>query len=105
VSKLFGPEHPIAYEDTQSYFKLHAANRRSAVFARLQLGRRQPVLSVPLSLEEVTPLVGDRQLTSHGGWTAVPIDGASDLSHLSDLFQVAYGSLGRGKKNVADVAS
>lgn len=63
-----------------------------AVFVRLRLGRRQPHIAVPLTIEETTPLAGGRQVTSNGGWTVVAIDGVGDLNHLGELMRAAYAS-------------
>lgn len=37
IAKLLGPEAPIEYEDTASYFKVHVAGKRTWVVSRLQL--------------------------------------------------------------------
>jgi hypothetical protein len=62
IAKLLGNDRPIAYEDSASYFKIHVAEKRTWVLARLQLTKRQPLIWVPLSVEDTTPLVGDRMV-------------------------------------------
>jgi predicted type IV restriction endonuclease len=67
VQRLFGPERPIAYEDTVSYFKMHIQERRTAVFCRLLAGRKKPCIWLPMAIEKVVPLsasVARRQLHS-----------------------------------------
>lgn len=99
ISALLGRDMPVAYEDTQSYFKVHAMGRRNAVVTRLQLGRRHHSVWVPLSLEESTPLVAGRSLGSHREWTVVSLSNPEELGELRDLFRAAYCSLSQPKKS------
>lgn len=90
ISKLLGPEMPIEYEDTVSYFKIHVAGKRTRVAARLQLDRKQPSVWVPLATEKVQPLAGSRSVSAVAGWTIVAIDGVAELPQLYELLKAAY---------------
>jgi hypothetical protein len=90
IAKLLGSDLPIAYEDSASYFKVHIANKRTWVFSRLQLGRRNPVVWVPLPPDEATPLVGGRATSSVSGWTLVTLEAPEHLIELGALFRAAH---------------
>jgi hypothetical protein len=93
VAKLLGPEAPVECEDTASYFKIHVAGKRTWVVCRLQLGRKQPLLSVPLPAETAAPLAGGRQTSTAGVWTSVVIESVSEISSLRELVRAAYSSV------------
>jgi hypothetical protein len=97
IAKLLGNDRPIAYEDSASYFKIHLAEKRTWVLARLQLTKRQPLIWVPLSVEDATPLVGDRPISTNGGWTVVALDSTSRIAELGDLFRAAYAGVKPGR--------
>jgi len=90
ISNLLGPERTTGYEDTVSYFKIHVAGKRTWVFARLQLGRRNPLVWVPLPMEQATPLVGDRPISTISGWSVVTLEDAAEVADLRELFRTAY---------------
>jgi hypothetical protein len=90
VQQLLGPERPIAYEDSVSYFKLHLFEKRTWVFARLQVDRRQPTVWVPLSVERTAELIGNREIVPTSGWSTFTLEDASELAELGELFQAAY---------------
>ena len=93
VSTLLGTDRPIGYEDTVSYFKIHVANKRAKVVARLLLGRRQPAVSVPLPLEIATSLAGGRPVSAASGWSVVAIDSPTEVHELGELFRTAYAAV------------
>ncbi len=93
ITKHLGNDLPVAYEDSASYFKIHIAGKRTWVFTRLQLGRRQPVVWVPLSIEETAALVGDRSVSSVSGWTLVNVDSPGEVGELGPLFRAAHASV------------
>ena len=90
VRKLLGPECPVAWEDSIAYFKIHLLEKRTWVLARLQLGRRNPVIWVPLPPEQVTPLSGGRPVATQGGWTTISLDSVARLGEMGNLFSAAY---------------
>jgi predicted DNA-binding protein (MmcQ/YjbR family) len=93
ITKLLGPEAPVEYEDTASYFKLHVAGKRTWVVSRLQLDRKQPLLSVPMPADKVAPLVGGRQTSTAGVWTSVVLESVSDIAALRELVRAAYSTV------------
>lgn len=102
VAKVLGDDMTVEFEDSASYFKIHVAGKRTWVVARLQLGRRQPVVWVPLAVEECVPLVRERTTSSVSGWTLVTLDSATDLADLGGLLRAAYTSVVRARKGVPD---
>jgi predicted type IV restriction endonuclease len=102
VVKLLGSDLRVAYEDSASYFKIHVANKRTWVLARLQLGRKQPLVWVPMPIDEVAPLASGRSVTAGSGWTLVTLDNIDQLRQLGDLFRAAYSSVLRARKGAPD---
>jgi predicted type IV restriction endonuclease len=56
VQAQLGPDRPVAYEDTISYFKFHLKERYTWVMCRFYFGRKRPTIRVPLSIEEAGAL-------------------------------------------------
>jgi hypothetical protein len=92
IRKILGPERPIAYEDSAAYFKVHLAEKRTWVFARLQLDRKNPLVWVPLPVAQVAPLVGafPTNGTAVQNWTSVSLEKPSQLASLGELLRMAY---------------
>lgn len=90
IKKLIGNEGDIAYEDSVAYFKVHLAERRTWVFARLQLDRKQPAVWTPLSTEEASRLAPGRQVGTQSGWSIVSLESVAQISELGDLLRAAY---------------
>ena len=90
VKKLLGRDRAIAFEDSAAYFKMHLAEKRTWVFARLQLDRRHPAVWVPLPPETATAMAGGRPVTVNGGWAVVTLDAAAEISDLGGLLEAAY---------------
>jgi predicted type IV restriction endonuclease len=99
IAKLLGPEAPVEYEDTVTYFKIHVAGKRTWVVNRLQLDRKQPLLWVPMTAEKTSPLAGGRQTSTVGVWTSVALESIADLSSLRDLLRAAYSSVIQERAN------
>jgi len=99
IKKLLGAERPIAYEDSVAYFKVHLAGKRTWVFARLQMDRKNPMFWVPLSVAQVAPLVGNLPTngTAVQGWTSVSFDSPAQLANLGELFRLAYQTVEQTK--------
>jgi hypothetical protein len=97
IAKVLGEDSPIAFEDSASYFKIHVAGRRTWVLSRLQLGRKQPVVWVPLSPEETAPLVGGRAISTVSRWTLVTLGASGEVGELRDLFRAAYAAVIQAK--------
>jgi hypothetical protein len=90
IKKVLGRDRPIAFEDSAAYFKIHLAEKRTWVFARLLLDRRHPAVWLPLPAEKVTELAGGRAVTVNGGWTIVTLDRSAEIGELGGLFEAAY---------------
>jgi len=90
IKKLLGDEFPIAYEDSIAYFKIHLAEKRTWVFARLQLGRKVPALYVPLPLDQTAIHVPGRTLSTLGNWTMISFDNVNQLSEFGNVFRESY---------------
>jgi len=90
VKNLLGPDCPVSYEDSVAYFKIHLAEKRTWVCARLQLGRKQPTLWVPIPLEDAARLAGGRAVGTQSGWSVVSLESASRIADLGDLLRAAY---------------
>lgn len=97
IKRLLGPDRKIAYEDSTAYFKVHLAERRTWVFARLQLTRKIPLVWVPMTPEQVAPLAGARTLHPGAGWTGVALAHESDTEGLGDLLRAAYQAVRQAK--------
>jgi hypothetical protein len=103
VQRLLGPNRPVAYEDTLSYFKIHLQERYTWVMCRLYFGRKRPQIMVPLPIEKAGPLVEPfGTSTPQAGWTSVTLNSPADLASLGDLLRLAYDDqkstrLGGGK--------
>jgi len=93
IKRLLGAERPIAYEDSVNYFKVHVAEKRTWVFARLQIGRRHPLVWVPLPIEKVTDFAAGRPVAAQGAWTSVTLEASADIASLSELFSAAYAQV------------
>jgi hypothetical protein len=91
VERLLGPDRPVAYEDTISYFKIHLKERYTWVMCRLYFGRKRPTIWVPLAIEEARPIAPDfPMMTPQQGWTCVSLDSSQELEFLGGLLQKAY---------------
>lgn len=97
IKRLLGAECPVAYEDTTAYFKVHAAEKRSRVLARLQVMRKQPLIWLPMAQDVVAALCPGREVTFQYGWSLVPIDAGTPMSDLAAAFKAAYAYVTKGK--------
>jgi hypothetical protein len=97
IKRLLGPDRPVAFEDSVAYFKIHLAERRTWVCARLLLNRKAPSLWVPLPADEVAKLAPGVAATVNGTWTAVALNAAGDLSELGALVRAAYSAVKHSK--------
>lgn len=101
IKRLLGVERPAAFEDSVAYFKVHIAEKRTWVFARLQLGRRQPQVWVPLPLDKATELAGGRTVTAQSGWSVVAIEDAEQITELGQLMRAAYAHVKHSRESGA----
>lgn len=97
VGRLLGPERAIGYEDSVAYFKIHLAARRTWVFCRLQMNRKNPLVWVPLPPDQVASLAPGRPQHANGAWTAVSLDSAAQVGELGPLLIAAFASVKQSK--------
>ncbi|MDB4984930.1 MAG: hypothetical protein JWN04_108 [Myxococcaceae bacterium] len=93
IKNLLGPERPVGYEDSVAYFRVHIAEKRTWVFARLQLDRKVPTIWVPLPVEQVTPFTKGLQTSVSQGWTGIALESIGHVAQLGELFRAAYTSV------------
>jgi hypothetical protein len=93
IRRLLGPQRPVAYEDTMSYFKIHLAERYTWVMCRLYLGRKRPSVWVPLPLDQVQSLASGLMLnTPQAGWTCITLPATGEIERLGDVLCAAWDS-------------
>ncbi len=90
IQRLLGVECPVAYEDSVAYFKVHLADKRTKVFTRLQIGKRNTRVWVPLPQERATALAAGKPVTAQGDWSIVSLDPGASVDVLADLFRAAH---------------
>lgn len=90
IKRLLGPDRSIAYEDAVAYFKIHLSERRTWVFARLQMDRKNPIVWVPLPTEATAQLAPGHDVQASQGWSQVVLENAAQVGELGDLFAAAY---------------
>jgi predicted type IV restriction endonuclease len=95
VKRLLGDERSIAYEDSVAYFKIHLVERRTWVMTRLQMDRKNPLVWVPLSQEQVASLAPGRATQTRGDWVIVVLDDPNQIEELGPLLQEAYAYVKR----------
>jgi len=66
------------------------------------MNRKVPLVWVPLSVDEVTPLAGGRAVTTVPGWSQVALDKPGDIASLGELFRAAYEKVKRTKAGHGD---
>jgi len=91
VKRILGPDNPVAYEDSATYFKIHIVDRRTWVVCRLQVGKRQTTVTVPLAQERCAELVPGRALSVlQAGWCSVSLPSGVPLDELAPLLHTSY---------------
>jgi len=91
------PARPIAYEDSVAYFKIHVAGKRTWVFARLRLSRKQSFVSVPLPPARVLECCEGLEVTASGAWSQISLRGVEQLGQLGAVFEAAYDIVRQSK--------
>ena len=93
IKRLLGPDRPVAYEDTASYFKLHLPERHTWAICRLYFDRKRPSVWVPLPIEESQRLAPSFNISVlQLGWSCLMIDSFADLEMLGELLRVSWDS-------------
>lgn len=106
IQRLLGPERPVAYEDTVSYFKVHLPEKNSWVICRLYFNRKVPTIWVPLPVERAQQLAPDFTITTlQLGWSCVSLNAYSDLDALGELLRTSWDELRRLRPSQAGPGS
>jgi hypothetical protein len=91
VQSMLGPDKPVAYEDTVSYFKIHLPERHTWVICRLYFDRKKPCAWVPLPLEQTRELVSSFPVTvPQLGWSCVNLNLHTEIEKLGDLIRSSW---------------
>lgn len=91
IQELLGPDRPIEYEDTASYFKIHVPGRPFYAVCRLySFGEKRSSIQIALPLETVQPKVAGLDVSSPAaGWTRIN-GGIEELNSLREVIRVAW---------------
>ncbi len=93
AQRLLGPDRPIAWQDTISYFKIHLPERHTWVFCRLYFSRKRPCVWVPLPEDEVQSLAPDFPVSCPQlGWSCITLTETTELERLGDVLRAAWES-------------
>lgn len=100
VKNLLGESLPVAFEDSAAYFKIHIIDRRTWVIARLQLGRKQPLVWFPLPVERVAQLAPGKPTLTRDSWGIVTLQDPSEIAELAPIFVEAYQHIKKSRTSV-----
>lgn len=101
IRRLLGVDRAIAYQDTASNFKVHLPEKNSWVVCRLCLGRKKPMILLPMPQEQVVPLAGGRVVTiPELGWSSIAVTSVQDLEDMGELLRTVW-DLKRRERPVA----
>ncbi len=106
IQRLLGPERPVEYEDTASYFKVHLPGKAFWAVCRLySLGERKPRILVRLSAEAVSQLAPGMNVTPREqGWSRIDLRGSEDLELLGPVFCKAWDELKASREEPSEDA-
>ena len=90
IAGLLGSQMPVSMDDAVAYCKVHVANKRTWVIARMFLDRSSPAIVLPLTSERILELVPGLELTSQPGWTSIAIKSIDDVRALGPALVEAY---------------
>lgn len=91
IKTLLGPDMPIAYQDTYSYFKIHLPERHTWAICRLYLDRRSPMMWICLDYSDVQHIVIEGvTIQDADGWIEVPLKSIDDIQVYTELLKSAW---------------
>ncbi len=94
IKRMLGPDRPVVYTDTVSYFKVHFPNRPSRVICRLYFETRRPRVLVPVPISKVESFLSNHKVSfPQVGWIAIALDEPGGLNDLGDILRAAYDHL------------
>ena len=98
VQRMLGPDRPVSYEDSASYFKIYVQDRRTWVMCRLQLDRKKPNIWIALASDKLSALpVGYVVSTPAAGWSCITVDSVADIERLAPLLRQAWDAVKSAK--------
>ena len=81
IKRMLGPDRPVVYTDTVSYFKVHFPNRPSRVICRLYFETRRPRVLVPVPISKVESFLSNHKVSfPQVGWIAIALDEPGGLN-------------------------
>lgn len=98
IQRLLGPDRPVAYEDSASYFKIYVQDRPTWVMCRLQLDRKRPNVWIALVQDKLGELPASFVVTHPGvSWSCVTVDSVADLERLAPVLRLAWDNVKSAK--------
>lgn len=95
IQRLLGPDRPVEYEDTVSYFKIHLPGKPFWAVCRLKnFGEKQPSVRVRLPAEQVKALVPSLNVTSRGKhWSGIALDNCEQVQEAGAAIRAAWDAV------------
>jgi len=92
VQRLLGPKRPVEYQDTPSVFKVHLPGKPFWAVCRLRkFGEKRPSVSVPLTPEQLAPLVPSFTVKPQGKlWSRISLTDVCELEQLGPALCAAW---------------
>ncbi len=91
IRNELGPDRPISYQDTYSYFKIHLPERHTWAICRLYLDRRSPMMWICLDFPDVQNVVIEGvTIQDADGWIEVPLRTIDDVQNYAELLKSAW---------------
>ncbi len=63
IKRMLGPDRPVVYTDTVSYFKVHFPNHPSRVICRLYFETKRPRVLVPVQISKVESFLSNHKVS------------------------------------------
>ncbi len=101
TKEILGPECVIGYEDSAAYFKVYLAGKRTWVFVRFQIGKRQTNVWVPLPQAQAVALTPGRSVTVQSGWSVIALELGAPLTEVADVLRAAFVYVKQSKESGA----
>lgn len=105
VQRLLGPDHPVEYEDTASYFKIHLPGKPFWAVCRLvNFGEGQPSLWVRVPAEQAKALLPALDVASQGrNWSRIALENCEQIQDAGPAIRAAWdavsGTYGSGSED------
>lgn len=91
IRRMLGPDRPVAYTDTVSYFKVHFPDRPTRVICRLYFDTRKPRMWVPVPISKVEAHLNKHRASFPSiGWIAIALNDPGDISDLGEILRITY---------------